>query len=85
MKSRYTHKSLEVDAEKLNEQLAAIGAEMRFSVGHRYGYSAIDLATPEQLARHCCHRMLIGGTPRECLAACNAYVVSQLSYKESVA
>ena len=75
---RYTGKCLERDVVELNKQLAAMGAELRFDVGYRYNYTAIDLATPEQLERHCCQRMLTSGTPRECLAACHAYVVSQI-------
>jgi DNA-directed RNA polymerase subunit N (RpoN/RPB10) len=30
------------------------------------------------LARHCCQRMLVGGTPRECLNACHEYMVHSL-------
>ncbi len=75
---RYTHKALESDVETLNAKLAEKGHPMRFMVGTRYGYSAIDLATVEQLARHCCQRNLDSGTPRECLAACHAYMVNNL-------
>lgn len=74
MKTRYTGKSLEADVVRFNQQLEARGDAFRFSVGYRYNYTAIDLATPEQLKRHCCHRMLIGGTPRECLNACYQYI-----------
>jgi hypothetical protein len=72
--TRYTHKRLEADVARLNETLAARSDKYRFDVGSRYNYSAIDLATPEQLARHCCSRMLVGGTPRECLNACYQYI-----------
>ena len=72
---RYTHKALESDVEILNAKLAEKGHNMRFMVGARYGYSAIDLATVEQLARHCCQRTLDTGTPRECLNACHEYMV----------
>ncbi len=75
---RYTHKNLTADVEILNAKLAEKGHEMRFMIGARNGYSAIDLATVEQLARHCCQRMLIGGTPRECLAACHEYMVHSM-------
>ena len=75
---RYTHKNLTADVGILNAKLAEKGHEMRFMVGSRYNYSAIDLATVEQLARHCCQRMLIGGTPRECLAACHEYMVHSM-------
>lgn len=75
---RYTHKALTADVETLNAKLAEKSHDMRFMVGARYGYSAIDLATVEQLARHCCQRMLEGGTPRECLAACHKYMANNL-------
>ena len=76
MKSRYTHKDLDSALPALNEKLAKLGHEYRFDLGARYGYSAIDLATPEQLKAHTCYRMLHGGTPRECLAACNQYIAA---------
>jgi len=74
MKTRYTHKRLEADVARFNEQLTARNDAYRFDVGSRYNYSAIDLATPEQLARHCCQRTLQTGTPRECLNACYQYL-----------
>jgi hypothetical protein len=74
MKTRYTGKSLEKDVEQFNKQLAERSDRFRFAVGYRYNYTAIDLATPEQLARHCCHRNLETGTPRECLNACYKYL-----------
>lgn len=76
--TRYTHKRLEEDVAALNKQLEAMNAQMRLDVGSRYNYSAIDLATPEQLARHCCQRMLVGGTPKECIAEARSYVLSQM-------
>lgn len=76
--SRYTYNNLKSDIEVLNAKLAEKGHDMRFVVGGRNGYTAIDLATVEQLARHCRERMLIGGTPRECLAACHEYMVYSL-------
>jgi hypothetical protein len=78
MKTRYTSKSLEKDVAELNQKLATRNHEYRFVVGGRYGYTAIDLATPEQAAQHCCQRMLIGGTPRECLNECHAYIAAHL-------
>jgi len=72
---RYTYNNLTTDVEILNAKLAEKGHNMRFMVGARYGYSAIDLATVEQLARHCCERNLDTGTPRECLNACHEYMV----------
>jgi hypothetical protein len=76
--SRYTYKKLEQDVAELNKQLEAHGAALRMDVGSRNGYTAIDLATPEQLSRYCCQRMLIGGTPKECIAEANAYVLTQI-------
>jgi len=76
MKTRFTHRALAASLPELNAKLEKLGHEYRFVDGHRYGYSAIDLATPEQIKRHCCHSMLIGGTPRECLARCESYVAN---------
>lgn len=72
--TRYTAARLETDLVDMNETLAKMGDPYRFLIGGRYGHTAVDLATPEQLARHCCQRNLELGTPRECLAACAAYV-----------
>jgi hypothetical protein len=76
MKTRYTSKQLEADVKELNAKLEDRQNPFRFVVGGRYGYTAIDLATPEQITRHCCERMLAGGTPRECLAACYKYIAT---------
>lgn len=73
---RYTAKQLEKDIEQLNTKLAEKNHEYRFMVGYRYNYTAIDLATTEQMARGCCSRMLVGGTPRQCLSECYAYIVA---------
>ena len=78
MSNRYTAKDLAADVAALNEKLAARGHAYRFVQGHRNGYSAIDLATPEQVAAHSCHSMLEGGSPRECSAACFRYVATHL-------
>ncbi|KKK48640.1 hypothetical protein LCGC14_3143100 [marine sediment metagenome] len=75
---RYTGKRLEEDVDDLNAKLEKMDDEYRFVVGYRYNYTAIDLATPEQVERHCCHSTLICGTPRECLAECHAYMVRSL-------
>lgn len=71
---RYTGKNLESDVASINQKLETLGAPLRLVVGYRYNYTAIDLATPEQLARHCCQRNLECGSPRECLAAANAFL-----------
>ena len=76
---KYTHKSLCADLLALNAKLEKAGHDMRLVDGHRYGYSAVDLATKEQVERHCCQRMLCGGTPRECLAEAQAYVLQAAS------
>ncbi len=74
MKTRYTGKSLEADCVRFNAQLAERGDSYRFDVGYRNGYTAVDLATPAQLERHCCQRNLEVGTPRDCLNACYRYL-----------
>lgn len=71
---RYTGKSLEADIAAINARLEERKHAYRFDVGYRYNYTAIDLATPEQLARHCCQRNLATGTPRECLNAVHTYL-----------
>jgi len=75
---RYTHKALESDVEALNEKLANKGHNMRFKTGARNGYSAIDLARAEEMKKGTCQRMLFGGSPRECLAACHEYMANNL-------
>lgn len=72
---RYTYNNLKADVEILNAKLAEKGHDMRFIIGARNGYTAIDLGTPEQIVRHCCQYMLVGGTPKECLEACHKYMV----------
>ena len=72
--NRFTAKALDAALPALNQTLAEIGDEYRFVAGGRNGYTAVDLATPEQSARFCCSRNLESGTPRECLAACHSYV-----------
>ena len=78
---RYTGKALEADIAILNNKLEALNSDMRFDVGYRYNYTAIDLCTTEQLARHCCERNLETGTPRECLHAARLYVFGQMETK----
>lgn len=72
--NRFTAKSLAAALPALNETLAKLNDPLRFTIEGRYGYTAVDLATPEQLAAYCCQRNLETGTPRECLTACHAYV-----------
>ena len=75
---RYTYNQLKSDVEALNSKLAEKNHEMRFKVGGRNGYTAIDLATVEEMKRGYSTRMLEGGSPRECLAACYQYMVQNL-------
>ena len=75
---KYTHKSLCADLLVLNAKLEKAGHDLRLVDGHRYGYSAVDLATVDDVKRHCTQRMLYGGTPRECLAKAQAYVLQQI-------
>ena len=74
--ARYTFKSLDNDIDALNAQLENWGHTPRLQAGQRYGYSALDLATVEQHARHCCERNLETGSPRECLAAAQSYMMT---------
>ena len=76
---RYTYKQLESDLQALNTKLERAGHEFRLIPGRRNNYTAVDLATPEQAARHCVQRTLIaGGTPRTCIDAAYVYVVNQI-------
>jgi hypothetical protein len=74
--SRYTSKNLEADVENLNLKLKKHKHRLRFQVGGRYEYTAIDLYDPK-IMKKCggLERTLICGTPRECLAECHAYIV----------
>ena len=78
---KYTHKSLCADLLALNAKLEKAGHALRLIDGRRYGYSAVDLATEKQAKRHCIHRVLCLGTPRECLAEAQAYVLQEVSPK----
>lgn len=73
---RYTHKNLESDLTELNAKLTKLGHQYQFVAGARNGYSAIDLATEAQAKAYCCQRMLISGTPRECLSECHQYIAA---------
>ena len=70
--------TMEAQLPALNARLEKAGHELRLVAGARYGYSAIDLATPEQVAAFCCQRTLCTGTPRECLAEAQAYVLQNI-------
>ena len=73
---RYTYNNLKSDVEILNAKLAEKGHNMRFMVGGRNGYTAIDLARVNEQGEKCgIQNTLETGTPRECLAACHEYMV----------
>lgn len=87
--ARYTYNSLAADLDILNEKLEKLyklnsdfypdkDALLYFVAGSRYGYSAVDLATKEQLERHCCQRNLECGTPKECYTAALEFVMSHI-------
>ena len=86
MTKRYTNKALTEDCAELNEKLVKLyelnGTEPNrryfFVVGARYGWSAIDLANAEQMARHCRASNLTSGKPRDCLAAAQDFVLGQV-------
>ena len=75
MVTRYTVKKLEMDCIGLNASLDKFGAKYRLVVGQSYNRTQIDLATPEQMKRHCCYAQLVSGTPRECRDAAALYVL----------
>ena len=75
---RYTVSLLRDVVESLNAKLAERKHAYRLVIGGRYGRTAIDLATPEQIARHCCQEMLACGSPRECADACFRYVATHV-------
>ena len=64
--ARYTAKMLENAIDGMNERLEREGAKFRFVVGYRNGYTAIDSARPEDIARYCVYSNLFGGSPKEC-------------------
>lgn len=83
---RYTNNQLSADLELLNEKLERLyqlnsdfypdkAALLYFVVGQRNGYSAVDLATKEDIERHCTFRNLECGTPRECLDAAQTWLI----------
>jgi hypothetical protein len=75
-RQRYTVKDLAKDIQLLNAKLKEAKSAYYFRLDQRNGFTAIDLATPEQLQKHTCTRNLELGTPRQCLAACHAYLIS---------
>lgn len=76
--NRYTEKQLCKDVSEINEKLKRLGSQYLLGLGNAYNRVELDLCTPEQLAAHCRQRMLACGSPRECLAAANEYLVSKI-------
>ena len=72
--SRYTQKQFKADLPGLNKQLEAKNSRFFFVFGARNDYTAVDLATAEELKRHCCTNNLEAGSPKECLKACYQYI-----------
>ncbi len=75
-KKRYTRTALKADVAYFNLKLKEHRHKLRFQVGGRCGYTAIDLYNPKTMKK--CggmERTLICGTPRECLTGCHAYIV----------
>lgn len=63
MNERYTHNKMEADLEAINQQLKIDDINLVFVAGQRYGYSAIDYGTNEQIERHCIQSTLDAGKP----------------------
>jgi len=70
---RYTIKSLRADIDEMNEVLEEYGSEYTFTIGQAYGCTQLNSATTEQAARHCIHRQLESGSPRECKETADRY------------
>lgn len=81
--ARYTRQNLEHDVAELNIELTKAyekkepHSRLYFIVGCRNGYTAIDLATKSDLARHVIYTNLKCGTPRECRAAAGRFLSDQ--------
>ena len=72
---RYTAKRLEEDVQRMNRTLEEINGPLRFEVGYRNGYTAIDMVLPETERKYGCSEYhLVGGSPRECADAARDYV-----------
>lgn len=75
---RYSFKSLEEDLVRINYVLTATNSNFRLVAESRNGYSAVDIATPEQLEQYCSSRAIVTGTPRECFEGASHYFISQM-------
>jgi len=78
MSKRFTYKMLVSECERYNEKLEAMGSKWRLMAGSRNNYRAVDLATAEQYARHCCQRNLTTGTPRECALDAREWMIGEV-------
>lgn len=74
---RITYKALEADCTQLNAQMKDAGINWLLIPGQRNGYTAVDIATPEQRETGAVQRNLECGSPRECLAAAHQFVNQQ--------
>lgn len=82
----YTRDALRGDLVALNMKLGATGSFVQLDVEGRNGYTAVDITREvtsfpnggcEMKVVH--EGTLATGTPRECLNAINAFIVSQIS------
>lgn len=81
--TRYTYKNMEAEIAYLNDQMKAYDIQWVLVPGARYGYTAIDLATPEQAEQYCIHSTLRTGTPRECIAEAHRFFAHSLARKQA--
>ncbi len=70
---RYTKEGLKTDIVAVNRTLEKTKHKYRLVYEGRNNYCAVDLATPEQLAKGGITGNLATGTARECSIACLAY------------
>lgn len=63
--SRYTEKQLRESADHLNTELERLGIHLRYKVGGRNGYTAIDATDPRSTGGVILNTVE-AGTPREC-------------------
>lgn len=87
--SRYTHNNLQADIMEINFKLMRVynnnrdmypnqAQDLYLVVGQRNGYTALDCATKDEIARHCVYSNLTAGTPRECYNRALEFIVGQL-------
>jgi hypothetical protein len=74
---RYTFKALQSDIQDINKTLEERKSNKRLTVENRNGYTAVDICRLEQLDKKTCERNLECGTPRECLAASQLFLLEE--------